>query len=306
MTSSHLLKSVARFAALAVLLAFAPIAQLPAQSASHGLLSGVIDDGAGRPVHDAEVRAVDRASGASRRVSTGRDGAFKFGLLSPSTYDITVEALGFRPVVHLGVSVAAGSTPTIRIALRRAVPPVVAVDTVRAQGTRAAPLSWLQARGYSELAGGRRLASDAAMLSPVADEESVEGLPWRFADLMVDGARLGAVGAPGASGSATTALAMPSRGIAGVTVGGMGFDVEVGGSGVGMNALSLRGGGTPSTRSAIFGGTSDIGAAAVFGGPIQRDTAHALIGVDYQRSEVTRPAWFLADDPNGLDRKSVV
>ncbi len=270
-----------------------------AQSAAHGMLAGVVVDATGRTVHDAEVRVVDRASGAARRVSTGRDGAFRFSLLSPSTYDITVEALGFRPVVHLGVSVVVGSSPSLRVMLRRAAPPVVAVDTVRATGARAAPLAWLQERGYAELAGGRRLATDAAALATTADEDAVEGLPWRFAGLMVDGARLGSTGAPGSAGSLTTALAMPARSIAGATVGGMGYDVEIGGPGVGINAQSLRGSGTPSSRSAVFGGSSDFGAAAVFGGPIQRDTAHAFVGVDYQRSEVARPAWFDAGDAAG-------
>ena len=200
MTSSSLVRSLVRLGALCFISTLIAPTLLPAQSASHGVLSGVVQDGSGRPVHDAEVRAVDRASGASRRISTGRDGAFRFGLLSPSLYDVTVEALGFRPVVHLGVSVVAGSTPTIRFALTRAQPPVVAIDTVRAMGARAAPLSWMQARGFSDLVGGRRLASDAALLSPVADEDAVEGLPWRYADLMVDGARVGAVGAPAATG----------------------------------------------------------------------------------------------------------
>lgn len=299
MTSSSRFPSLVRIGALCVLAVLCPSGPLRAQGAAHGILAGVAVDGSGRPVHDAEVSAVDRASGAVRNVATGRDGSFRFGLLSPSTYDITVEALGFRPVVYLGVSVMAGASPTIRVTLRRAAPPVVAIDTVRAAGARVAPLTWLGSRGYAELVGGRRLATDAAMLSPVADEDAVEGLPWRFADLMVDGARLGAVGAPGATGSATTALAMPARAIAASTVGGMGFDVEVGGSGVGINAQSLRGSGTPSSRSAVFGGSSDIGAAAVFGGPIQRDTAHAFVGVDYQRSEVARPAWFLANDVAG-------
>ena len=300
MTSIRLFRSLWRCGAFCLLAVAARPTETRAQSFAHGVLSGVVRDAGARPVTDAEVRITDRVSGASRNATTGRDGVFRFSLLSPASYDVAVEALGYRPVVHLGVSVAAGAALSIRIALRREAPPVVAIDTVRAAGSRQAPLAWLYARGYSELAGGRRLASDAALLSPVADENSVEGLPWRFADLMVDGARLGAVGAPGATGSASTALAIPSRSIAGITVGGMGFDVEVGGSGVGLNARSLRGGGTPTSRSAVFGGTSDVGGAAVFGGPIQRDTAHAIVGVDYQRSEVVRPAWVLADDATGL------
>ena len=299
MTSPTILRTALPIGALALLAAMSLPQELHAQSTVHGALAGIVVDGAGRPVHDAEVRISDRVSGAARRLNTGRDGAFLFGLLSPATYDLAVEALGFRPVRYLGVTVVAGTTPTIRIALKTEAPPVVRIDTVRAPGARAAPLSWLQARGYSDLVGGRRLASDAALLSTIADEESVEGLPWRFADLMVDGARLGALNAPGDPGSLTTALALPMRGLSEVRVGGMGYDIEAGGSGVGLNVLSLRGGGISSFRGATFGGNSDIGAAIVLGGAIQRDTAHAVVGIDYQRSAVTRPAWFLADDAEG-------
>jgi len=286
----------------AFVLASALVQPMPAeaQGAALGSLSGVVQESEGRRIHDAEVRIVDRASGATRRMTTGRDGAFQFRLLGPGAYDVAVEALGYRPVVHVGLGVSPGTSPAMRVVLRREAPPVVRIDTIRAAGARIAPLAWLYARGYSELVGGRRLGTDAASLSPVADEQAVEGLPWRFADVMVDGARVGAAGSPGAAGSATTALALPSRALAGATVGGMGFDVEAGGSGVGLNAVSLRGGGTAASRSAIFGGTSDVGAAAIFGGPIQQDTAHAIVGVDYQRSDVARPAWLLANDAEGL------
>ena len=270
-----------------------------AQSLAQGALSGVVQSADGKPISDAEVRITDRASGATRSMLTAREGKFHFGLLSPASYDVAVEALGFRPVVHVGVSILSGAAPAMRVVLRREAPPVVLIDTIRAAGSRAAPLSWLYDRGYAELVGGRRLASDAALLSPVADANGVEGLPWRHADLMVDGARVGAVGAPASSGDGMSALAVPLRSAAGITVGGMGYDVEAGGSGVGLNVLSLRGGGSPTSRSAVFGGTSDIGAAVVFGGPIQRDTSHAIAGVDYQRGEVAHPARVLASDLAG-------
>ncbi len=299
MTSPRLLRVSAVFSFLAVLLS-ASSAASGAQSLMHGSLAGVVRDAAGSPVREAEIRVTDRVSGAVRSLITERDGEFRFGLLGPGVYDIAVEALGYRPVVHLGVAVAAGDAATLRINLRRESPPVSSVDTVRAAGARIAPLAWLQERGYGELAIGRRVVTDALALSPVADERGVEGLPWRFADVLVDGARLGSVSSPSATGVGTFALAVPARAVSQVGIGGLGYDVEMGGTGVGINALSLRGGSTPTQRSAVFGGSSDVGAAAVFGGPIQRDTAHAFLGVDYQRSEVARPAWFLADDAEGL------
>jgi hypothetical protein len=281
----------------------AALAALPlsAQSTVHGALNGRVVNAAGLPVHQAEVRIVERASEATRQFSTGRDGNFRFALLTPGTYDIAIEALGYRPMRYLGVNVEAGATPAVRIPLRSEAPPVTRVDTMRAAGVRPDPLSWLWERGYAELAGGRRLATDAAALSVVADETSVEGLPWRYAELMVDGSRVNAFATPGDAGSVTSALAIPMRALTAVSVGGVGYDVEASGTGVGLNARSLRGGGVNALRGALFGGTSDLGGAFVLSGPIQRDTAHAVIGMDYQRSEVTRPAWFDAADATGAD-----
>lgn len=137
MTSPTILRTALLFSALALLAAMSLPQELHAQSTVHGALAGIVVDGAGRPVHDAEVRISDRVSGAARRLNTGRDGAFLFGLLSPATYDLAVEALGFRPVRYLGVTVVAGTTPTIRIALKTEAPPVVRIDTVRAPPARA-------------------------------------------------------------------------------------------------------------------------------------------------------------------------
>jgi hypothetical protein len=284
---------------------FAPVAPVESQSLAHGSLSGTVRDAAGREIFDAEVRVFERTSGATRSIVTARDGQFRFGLLSPAAYDLTVEALGFRPVVYLGISVGSGDATELRITLRRETPPVSSIDTIRVAGAPVAPLSWLHERGFGELATGRRLATDGIALSVVADENGVEGLPWRFADLMVDGARVGSAGAPGNEGLTTFGLSVPARALATARAGGLGYDVETSGTGVGIGAQSLRGGGVATSRSAVFGGSSDVGAAAVFGGPIQRDTVHALAGIDYQRSEVARPAWFLANDAEGLQLVNV-
>ncbi len=274
---------------------------LAAQSTVHGAMNGHVADAAGRPVHQAEVRIIERASEATRHFTTGRDGDFRFALLTPGTYDIHIEALGYRPMRYVGVNVEAGATPNVRIILRSEAPPVTRVDTMQAAGVRPEPLAWLWERGLMELSGGRRLATDATALSPVADANGVEGLPWRYADLMVDGSRLTAFATPGDAGSVTSALALPSRALTAVTVGGVGYDVEASGTGVGLNARSLRGGGVNALRGAVFGGTTDLGGAFILSGPIQRDTAHAIIGMDYQRSESARPAWFAEDDAAGAE-----
>lgn len=283
-----------------VIAAFAISDVAAAQGLMHGALHGSVRGTQGEPVREVELRIIERASGATRSAMTGRDGAFRFALLGPGLYDVHAEALGYRPVVMVNVELVAGQVQTLRLVLRREAPPVTTIDTVRAFGAQVAPIVWAQQRAYGELAAGRRLVSDAASLSPIADEIAVEGLPWRHATVMVDGARLGSVSAPSGAGLSTFGLALPSRSASRVSVGGIGFDVEAAGSGVGLSVQSLRAGSSRASRSAVFGGSSDVGAAAVFGGPLQRDTAHAVFGIDYQRSEVKRPAWFLADDAEGL------
>lgn len=299
MISPALLRRLLRAAtpALLAVTVLAPSAR--AQSFAHGRLAGVVRNAQGLPIRDAEVVVRDRASGAARRLTTRIDGEFSFALLVASTYDVRIEALGFRPIVYVNVSVGPGVVPLLRPTLRAEAAAVLAVDTVRVTTTRAAPLAWLAERGYADLAGGRRLATDHAMLSPTADESSVDGLAWKYADVMVDGLRVGGLTLPGEPGSAAAALALPLRAVANASVGALGNDVEISGTGVGLNALSLRAG-VPSLRVQSFGGTSDLGGAVVMAGDLQRDTASAIVGFDYQRSMLASPALFAADDPDGL------
>lgn len=291
---------ILRFGALAWLLAAgASAAPMAAQSIAFGALSGQVIDAAGKPIGDAEVRLIDRASGAERTTVTTRDGRYRFGLLGVAQYDLAAEAIGFRPVVHLGVHVESGAAVMVRVRLRATVPPVVTRDTVYARAATAAPLSWLVERGYGDITGSRRTIGDAATLSPFADADGVEGLPWRLAEVVVDGARVGGVGNPATSGGETVGLAVPSRGLALASAGGVGFDVEMSGTGSGLVGTSARGGATSSWNSIAEGGTSGIGAALAVGGTVQRDTAHATAGADYQRSAVITPAWFPATDALG-------
>lgn len=276
-----------------------PASRVLGQSVTFGALSGRVVDGRGLPVSSAEIRAVDRASGAERFAVTGRDGLFRFGLIAAAAYDVSAEAVGFRPVVHTGVMVSAGSEIELTLRLAAAAPPVTTIDTVLARGRTSEPLSWLAERGYADLVGGRRLLSDAAGLSPFADAGGIEGLPWRHTDVMVDGARIGSLGLPRSNGLETVALAAPLRAMANVAAGGLGFDTEVGGTGVGLRAHALRAGGNGDWRSTLEGGTANYGAALAIGGALQRDTAYATVGVDYQRSEIAAPAWFPATDALG-------
>ena len=257
-----------------------------AQSLTFGQLEGVVRDGARRPVPSAEVRIEDRASGAVRYAQTSRNGSFRLVSIPAGRYDVRVEALGYRPVVHLDIDVGPDRSARLEPVIRLAPAPVTTVDTVARRGDLATASDWLFERGYAELVGARRLASDVAGLSTTSDEHGIEGLPWRYTDAMIEGSRASFVGSPGGSGLDGAALALPTRGLSSARVGGLGFDVEVGGSGLGVLATSQRGGRASVTRAVTEGGTANIGASLSGSGALQGDTANANVGVDYQRSQL--------------------
>lgn len=276
---------------LSLVLAALPTGTTGAQSLTFGELSGTVQD-AGRPVADVYVRAIEKVSGATRSAITGRDGRFHFSALPAGRYQVAAEALGFRPLIVTDVMVAAGHSAALSVALSRAVPPVTQVDTVRSTGGASSALSWLTDRGYADLVGSRRILGDAALLSTTSDESSVEGLPWRLAGLMVDGTRAANFGAPGGDGAEAAGLAYPMRAITAATAGGLGYDVEVGGTGVGIRALTARGSRDAVLRGGVEGGSANYGANLSAAGSLQGDTAQASFMADYQRSEISRPSMF--------------
>ena len=277
-----------------------------AQSLTFGEISGSVTGPGGVPVATVEVSVVERTSGATRWVMAGRDGRFAFRVLAAGRYDVSAEALGYRPVVMTNVAIAAGHRASIAIVLESAKPPVVAVDTVRVSNPASRALSWLFDRGYADLLGARRSLGDAALLSTTADESGLEGLPWRMADVVVDGVRSSSFGASGSDGAEMAGGAFPLRGLTNASAGGTGFDVEAGGAGVGFRALSLRGGRASELRGGVEGGSANYGAVVLAGGPLQGDTAQAVVGVEYRRSEITRESVFGQTTSLGADYAAAV
>lgn len=302
--SAGALRPLAPIAAAALLAAALLSGPLHAQSLTVGRLAGVVRDAAGNPVYDAEVRVVDRAGDAARTLATARDGGFRFEALPDGRYDVHVEALGYVPVRYADVRVGAGIARFVDVRLTTAAPPVTRVDTVPRRGDAGTMGQWLLERGYADLAGTRRVGADIASFGLGSDANGVEGLPWRLTGQLVDGARFVSPMAPPGSGVDGAGLALPVRGLASARVGGLGYDVEVGGTGVGLLATSRRGGGVAKVRSLAEGGTATTGAAYEIAGSLQRDTAHAVLGADYQRFE--RDLWDARVSDARLDERAGV
>lgn len=70
-----------------------------AQSASTGALTGVVTDPSSAVVQNAKITLRNHGTAETLEAVTGQDGSYRFSLLPPGEYDLTVEALGFAPVV---------------------------------------------------------------------------------------------------------------------------------------------------------------------------------------------------------------
>ena len=76
-----------------------------AQSASTGALTGTITDPAGAVLQSAQITLRNNGTGETRIAITDQDGSYRLSLLSPGHYELTVEAVGFAPLVVREVSI---------------------------------------------------------------------------------------------------------------------------------------------------------------------------------------------------------
>src|SRR2546426_9719662 len=63
-------------------------------------LSGTVTDPQAKVISGATVTISNTATGASRNTKTGDDGAYIFGQTPPGTYNVRVEAKGFKATVR--------------------------------------------------------------------------------------------------------------------------------------------------------------------------------------------------------------
>jgi len=92
---------------LAVLLPLCLLAQAPDP---RGNIVGRVTDPTGAVIPDAEVRAINVATGVAASTRTNQAGNFILPYLLPATYTVTVELTGFRRFVREGVQVRVNDT----------------------------------------------------------------------------------------------------------------------------------------------------------------------------------------------------
>ena len=70
-----------------------------AQSASTGALTGSVTDPTGAVLQNVKITLRHYGTSETRTAITNRDGLYRFSLLPPGEYELTVEAVGFAPLV---------------------------------------------------------------------------------------------------------------------------------------------------------------------------------------------------------------
>jgi hypothetical protein len=89
-----------------------------AQAVSTSQISGTVQDSTGLAVPNAEVRAIQTATGMVRTASTSTEGSYAFPNLPVGPYRLQVTKEGFAPYVQSGIVLQVDSNPAINVTLK--------------------------------------------------------------------------------------------------------------------------------------------------------------------------------------------
>ena len=159
-------------AALVLLLA------LPNAAAAQGTIAGRVQDGAGRPVPEASVRARFADEQSARETVTDSAGAFRLTALAPGSWTITVRKVGYRSAEQRGVRVSDGRTVELEVVLTRAprqLSEIRVVASPTAVDVTVPELSTRLDRSFTALLPGGRTASSLIALIPGARNDQLWG-----------------------------------------------------------------------------------------------------------------------------------
>jgi hypothetical protein len=91
-----------------------------AQSASTGALTGTVTDPTGAVVENAKITLRNYGTDQTLTAITDQDGLCRLSLLPPGEYELTVDAVGFAPLVvrHVMIQISEVRRIPIRLAVR--------------------------------------------------------------------------------------------------------------------------------------------------------------------------------------------
>ena len=109
----------ARWLACALLCLFLVARMVHAQGVgASGNISGTVTDPSGAAIPNATITALETDRGIRHTSASDDAGRYQFIGLSPATYDVTAQVLGFQSVVQKGVVVTIGGTAIVDFQLK--------------------------------------------------------------------------------------------------------------------------------------------------------------------------------------------
>ncbi len=180
------------------------LASIAVAQVTTGVINGTVTDTTGAVIAGASVTAVNKATNASKTVTTNERGEYEIGPLQPAEYEITVEANGFTKIVEAGVVVNVSS----RVGVTFNMKPVGTEEIINVSGEAGATIETtntvvqgvIDNRQVKELPLTGRTFSNLAVLVPGAKPVaafdptkartgtvSIAGSTGRDANVSVDG-----------------------------------------------------------------------------------------------------------------------
>jgi hypothetical protein len=129
------------------------LAAVAAAQETRGTLTGIVTDGKGGVVPGATVTVTNRATNTSTNTTTTSEGAYTAPFLQPGTYTVSVEASGFKRLVHPDVEVRVGD----RLALDLVLEPGAVQETVTISAGNA-PLVEVATANFGQVIDRRRVS----------------------------------------------------------------------------------------------------------------------------------------------------
>jgi hypothetical protein len=250
---------------------------LQGQSIVRGSMEGSVRSVDGEPVGSAALIVRPLGTGLEYVAVTGSDGTASLSFMDPGSYELLVEALGYRPVLVTPLDVPVGDRVHIEVELTPAEGVVAQVDTV---APAVDPASRWTAGGARLRPGVTRwvptstegLAEVAPLVTALDRSLGVEGLPASETSTFIDGVPFAPARLPGLRGQATWSPILARSGTSWLRALLAPGDVEWTGGG-GVVAATTRNGGSLADPVRLEGGWS--------GSSLWSSTEHGFTSPDF-------------------------
>ena len=286
--------------------------EAPAQSLTSGSLKGRIITRDGNGVVGVQLTLEGRLGGTIREFESDRDGSFRLALLAPGEYRLLAELPGYQPVRRTGIVVAAGRATVFEIRIEKRPPPITTVDEVAGQATQVGTTGGRVYRGtdISDLARRRDIADvsrQATELVAATDGRegfaiAASGRPASQSRLFVDGLLETLLKHPGYPDEPARTPVFSRGAVDQAQIIGVPLDAEWRGTTGSIFAVQTRRAAGKiqfqpyaTFSTAKLGGraldnpgdsaASSFQVGAVLSGAVVPDTAHFVLGFDYQQLE---------------------